>query len=133
MKVTVDTNFFISATQWDNSVAHKLLLKLIAQDIEIFTTKDIMEEFSRVLARDFKYNEGEINKIIENILIIVKLVEINSKVQVVKEDPEDDKILACALDSNSTHLITYDQHLLKLKEFQGIKIVTPEDFFKIID
>lgn len=37
MKVTVDTNFLISATQWDYSVSHKLLIKLIEKDISYST------------------------------------------------------------------------------------------------
>ena len=40
MKVTVDTNFLISATQWDYSVAHKILKNFILSDAEIFTTQD---------------------------------------------------------------------------------------------
>ena len=61
MKITADTNFFVSATQWDDSVAHKLLIKLIETDAEIFTTKEILNEFSEVLQRDFDYNEEETN------------------------------------------------------------------------
>ena len=60
MKVTVDTNFLISATQWDYSVAHKLLKKLILLDAEIFTTQDILDETAEVLERDFGYNKEEV-------------------------------------------------------------------------
>ncbi|MEK6881861.1 MAG: hypothetical protein AABY22_19745, partial [Nanoarchaeota archaeon] len=60
MKITADTNFLISATQWDNSVSHKILIKLIKADAKIFITKEILEEFSEVLQRDFKFNEKEI-------------------------------------------------------------------------
>ena len=62
MNLTVDTNFLISATQWDNSAAHKILIKLIESDAKIFTTKEILEEFSEVLQRDFKYTKEETNK-----------------------------------------------------------------------
>ena len=54
MKITVDTNFLISATQWDYSIAHKLLINLIKTNAKIYTTKDILVEFSKVLERDFK-------------------------------------------------------------------------------
>ena len=46
MRITLDTNFLVSATQWDYSVAHKLLLKLIGLNVQIFTTKDVFQEFS---------------------------------------------------------------------------------------
>ena len=65
MKVTVDTNFLISATQWDYSIAHKLLKKLILSDAQISATQDILDETSEVLERDFKYSKDEAKNIIE--------------------------------------------------------------------
>lgn len=131
MKITIDTNFLVSATQWDYSVAHKLLIKLIEKDVQIFTTKEILQEFSEILQRDFKYTGKEIDKIIENIMAFVILFDSTSEIDAVKEDPDDNKILACSLDSTSEYIITYDNHLLKLLEFRGIKILRPEDFLKI--
>jgi len=126
MKITADTNFLVSATQWDNSVAHKILVKLIEIDTEIFTTKDILNEFSEVLQRDFEYNEEETNEIIEKVTSFVILVEPKEKLNVVKEDPDDNKILECAVASKSEYVLMYDNHLLNLKEFRGVKIVKPE-------
>jgi predicted nucleic acid-binding protein len=82
MKVTVDTNFLISATQWDYSVAHKLLKKFILSSAEIFTTQDILDETSEVLERDFEYSKDEAKNIIEKILLFVKLIEPKQKVEI---------------------------------------------------
>lgn len=128
MKITPDTNFFISSTQWNYSVAHKLFVKLIEKDAQIFTTKDILDEFSKVLARDFEYTMVEIDAILEKLILVVTLIGTTSKLDVVKEDPEDNKIIECALDSKSDYIITYDTHLLNIKQFQNIRIVKPEDF-----
>lgn len=127
MKITADTNFLVSATQWDNSVAYKLLLRLIKTDAEIFTTKEILNEFSEVLQRDFEYNEKEVSEIIEKVMGFVTLVEPKEKLDIVKDDPDDNKVLECAIASNSEYILTYDKHLLNLKEFKGIKIVKPEE------
>ena len=132
MKITADTNFLISATQWDNSVSHKILIKLIKADAKIFITKEILEEFSEVLQRDFKFNEKEINKIIEKVLGFAVIFETKSKFDVVKEDPDDNKVLECAFDSGSEYIISYDTHLLKIKEFRNIKIIKPEELFQIL-
>ncbi len=132
MKITVDTNFLISATQWDNSVAHKLLIKLVKSNVEIFTTKEIINEFSKVLTRDFKYNEKEINSIIEQIIMFLILVEPTEKVNIVKDDLDDNKIIECAISSNSSCILTYDKHLLNIKDYKEIKIITPEEMLKII-
>jgi len=45
---------------------------------------------------------------------------------VIKEDPDDNKIIECAISSNSEFIITYDKHLLKVKEYKGIQIIRPE-------
>src|SRR3989344_1319749 len=127
MRITADTNFLVSATQWDNSVAHKVLIKLIETNAEIFTTKEILNEFSEVLQRDFEYNEEETNKIIEKVMSFVILIEPKERLDVVKEDPDDNKILECAVASKSEYVLMYDNHLLNLKEFRGVKIVKPEE------
>jgi len=132
MKITADTNFLVSATQWDNSVAHKLLIKLIEINAEVFTTKEILGEFSEVLQRDFKYSEEEADKIIEKILSFIILIEPKIKADVVKEDPDDNIIIECALESKSKYIITYDRHLLKIKDYQGIEIIKPEEAMKIL-
>ena len=128
MNVTVDTNFLISSTLWDNSSAHKLLLKLIENNAKIYATKEILDEFSKVLRRDFKCSEEEINERINSVLSFVSLVVSKTKINIIKDDSDDNKILECAIESNSEYLLTYDNHLLKIKEYKGIKILKPEEF-----
>ena len=128
MKIVIDTNFLVSSTQWDYSVSHKLLEKLIRNNTEIFITKEILEEFTEVLKRDFLYNEEEAKSLIERVLQFLTLVTPKRKIDVIKEDAEDNKIIECALECRAEYIISYDKHLLKLKEYQGIKIVRPEEF-----
>ncbi len=131
MKVTADTNFLISATQWDYSVAHKLLKKFILSDVIIFTTQDILDETTEVLERDFEYSKNEAKNIIEKILFFAKRIEPKQKVDIIKDDPDDNKIIECAIESSSDYIVTYDKHLLKLKEYKGIKIMKPEEILKV--
>jgi len=135
MKVTVDTNFLISATQWDYSVAHKLLNKFILSEtkiFKIFTTQDILDETIEVLERDFKYTKNEAKNIIEKILLFASLIEPKQKVNIIKDDSDDNKVIECAIESSSDYIITYDKHLLKIKEYKSIKILKPEEILKII-
>jgi putative PIN family toxin of toxin-antitoxin system len=127
MRVTADTNFLISATQWDYSVAHKLLKRFILSGTVIFTTQEILDETKEVLKRDFKYDRREANNIINKILFFTKLIEPKQKSNIIKDDPDDNKVIDCAVESSSLYIITYDKHLLKLKEYEKIKIVTPEE------
>ena len=127
MKVVFDTNVLLSATLWENSEAQKLLFKLIKEDAKIFSSNPIIEEYQTVLKRDFLYSDEESNKIIEKILTFLDVVQPTEKISIIKEDPDDNKILECALSSQSELIITYDNHLLELKEFRGIKIIKPKD------
>ncbi len=111
MEISVDTNFLVSATQWDYSVAHKLLTKLIEKNTDIFATKDVLQEFSEVLERDFQYSSEEIAKITEKVMAFITLIKTTSKIEIVKDDPDDNKILECAVDSSSQY-INYHSHFI---------------------
>lgn len=134
MNLVFDTNVLISSTLWDGSVSQKLLFKLINLDVNIFSSNEIIAEYKKVLKRDFGYLDEEIVSIVERIFLFVKLVEPVDKLNIIKEDPSDNKIIECALASNSKYILTYDKkHLLKLKEYNGIKIISPEEMLRIIN
>lgn len=126
MVVTFDTNALLSATLWDGSVAQKLLHDLIMQNIKIYSSLEILNEYQKVLKRDFDFSNEDVAEIMEKVLAFVTLVKPSMKVDVVKEDADDNIIIECALESNSKYIITYDPHLLKLKEYKGIQIIKPE-------
>src|SRR3989344_2442125 len=131
MKIVFDTNVLISATLWDNSVCHKLLIKLIEMDKEIIISFDILNEYKKVLIRDFKYNLNEINDIFAGLSEAFKIIGPNIKIDVVKDDIDDNKILECAISSNAEFILTYDRHLLNIKKYKSIRIVKPEEFLKL--
>jgi putative PIN family toxin of toxin-antitoxin system len=127
MAVTFDTNVLLSATLWDGSVSQKLLFDLIRQDVKIFSSPSILEEYQKILKRDFEFSEEEISDTMQNVLAFVELVIPAIKVDVVKDDPDDNSIIECALTSGSKYIITYNKHLLNLKEYQGIRMIRPEE------
>ena len=132
MNITPDTNFLISATQWETSVANKLLTFFIEKDIQIYTSEGILKEFKDVLQRDFKYSGDGADKIINYIKTFANIIEPPESIDIVEDDPDDNKIIECAIASNSEYIISYDKHLLSLESFRGIKIIKPEDFPKTL-
>lgn len=134
MRITVDTNILVSATFWSGA-SDRIIEKAEKKEIEIILSKDIMEEFAKVL--DYKYIQDkikdknlEMNRTIEKITAISHFVEPKEKLHVVKDDPDDDIILECAKEGKVDCIITNDKHLLKIKEFEGIKILKPEEFLE---
>lgn len=62
MRIVFDTNVLISASLWDNSVAHKLLIRLIKENSELFTSVEILKEYKEAVIRDFKYGKKRLEK-----------------------------------------------------------------------
>ncbi len=88
----------------------------------------IIKEYKNVLKRDFEYQNEEVNQILEVLLQCLTIVLPKEKVNIIIDDPEDNKIIECAIESKSDYIITYDKHLLKINNFRGIEIVKPENF-----
>lgn len=51
---------------------------------------------------------------------------------VVKNDPDDDKFIEAAFEGNAHYIISKDKHLLSLKEYGTIKIISPEEFLDLL-
>lgn len=136
MKVVLDNNVFISGIFWKGA-PHKIIELTERGKIEVFTTFEILEELFGVLQREkFKplLGEGETNveEVFRKVLELVEISFPKKEVDIIKEDTPDNNFLACAESCQASFIISGDKHLLKLKEFQGIPIVSPKGFLKII-
>ena len=136
MKITTDTNILVSGTFWRGDSAR--ILKMIDNgEIELILSEELIEEYKDVINRDeiigkIKNKNLILNKAIVKILKDATIVEPRKKLNIVIEDPDDNMVLECAIEGKSDYIITNDNHLLKLKEYQGIKILTPEEFLRIL-
>lgn len=132
MKITVDTNVLISATFW-HGASDKIIERVENKKIELVISREIIGEFKKVLGykeiRDkIKDKNLEMKRSVEKIISISTVVKPKEKFKVVKEDPDDNKIIECAFSGKVHYIISQDRHLLDLKEFKGIKIITPKEF-----
>jgi len=50
----------------------------------------------------------------------------------VPRDPEDDKIIACAVAADVQYLVTRDDDMLSLQKYESIRIIPPEEFLHIV-
>lgn len=123
IRAVLDTNVLISAWFWKGNESR--LVELVEEGaIDGYTSPDILDELRRALRYPkFKLDEDEVEAIYNYYLLILKVVEPRSRIDVVKEDPEDNRVLECAVEAKADYIITGDRHLLGLKDFQGIRIV----------
>lgn len=134
LKVVIDTNTVISAPLSENSNPAKIFELILLEEINNFTSPEIVEEISEVFGRDKIKNrlpQDKINFIIDNFKKFSKSVKPRIKLNVIKDDADDNGILECAETAKADYIVSGDQHLLKLKNYKDIKIVSPKDFFEI--
>jgi predicted nucleic acid-binding protein len=87
---------------------------------------------ARVLRRPkFGWSDDRIARAINQISAFTEHVEPKHRVNVVTEDLTDNRIIECAAASGSEYLVSGDKHLLKLGQYQGVKIVPPAEFVEI--
>jgi len=125
MKVTIDTNTLVNASGDDHSYANRLLDEVLAGRVEAFANVSTVRE-NRLIA-DRKVTDPEFRQKLEGYFSVIQLVE-GQHIDVV-EDREDNKILASGLAAGVDYLVTSDWHLLKIGEYGGVKIVTPQGFW----
>ena len=128
MKIVADTNIFISSF-FGGGTPRKVIERVIDGKDKLFVCKEILQEVASVMARP-KFNvSGEyIIRFINSIEDMADYVAITGIVTQICRDSEDDKILECALLANADYIITGDADLLILNEFQGIKIITANEY-----
>jgi len=131
LRIVLDTNIYISAAIIGR-VCEEILKICRLSNLEVFTSKDIIIEIETKLKDKFFWNDQQIRLFIENILEFCHVVEISEKIIYLKDDPDDDKILDCALASRCIYIVSGDKHLIKLKSFRNIKILKPAEFLVLI-
>ena len=132
IKAVLDTNTLISALGWKEGNPRKIFELCILGKCRLIESMELIKEFVSVISRHkFSFiNEEEKNQLLIFLLQISILVEPKQKFNGC-EDPKDNIILECAVEGNADYIVSGDQHLLKLKQFKGIKIITAKEFLDL--
>ena len=131
-KVTIDTNILVSGFGWKGN-PHRVLDMVVRGEIELFTSREQFEELSRVL--DYpKFEFSDKQKVGFKSLLssVASFVETATELDIIKEDPTDNRILECAMVADVDFIVSGDEHLLSIKKFGRIEIVTASEFLKSV-
>jgi len=129
----MDTNVFLSGIFWKGNFSSQIIDLWRNRNVDLISSISIIDELTKNL-KSFKIKmdddivqEWE-NMVLENSL----LVEPEEEINIVKEDVTDNKFVEAAVTGKADYIITQDNHLLKIKEFRGIKILTPKEFLEVV-
>lgn len=131
-KVVLDTNVYISAIVSGGKPEEIRKLARI-RTISVLISEAIVKEIAEALRRKFNWQNWQISQALDEIRELATLVIPGEVISVIKEDDADNRILECALEGKAQYIVSGDEHhLIPLKVYQGIRILSPADFIKII-
>jgi len=134
VEVVFDVNILVSSLI-SKGKPRELWLKAVSGEFQLVLSRRIVEEFVEVISRPkFQRYLGErdVLDFLEALSTRAKIVRTRSRLRIIREDPEDNSILAAAYDGRADYIVSGDRHLLGLGEFEGIKILTVERILELL-
>lgn len=126
MKVVLDTNVLIDGFRDEYSYQKRIIDEITAGRMEAAANRQTLRENRLILNRLITDNSYRVE--MENFFAQIEEVENRRNVRIVS-DPEDNKILESAVEAKADYLITEDNHLLEIGQYEGVKIVVPGQFW----
>ncbi len=134
MKIVVDTNVVISAIFFKGKPFELLnMIVTHSNEIECYASPSIISEYIEIFHRmiDRKGKTQPTGDPLTHFINSISIIEDTSSVHV-SRDKDDDKFIDCALNCKALYIVSGDNDLLDIKEFEGIKIIKIDDFLQII-
>ncbi len=127
-----DTNVLFSGIGWRGN-PYRCLELARAGVIEGITCAELLDELEEKLSLKLGFTADSVQETITDLLGFLRLAEITNTLKVVSADPDDDKVIECAVVAGATHIITGDRrHLLPLVAYQGVSIVSAAEFLSVV-
>ena len=117
---------------FSEGVCARLIEYAAEQYYALIISPVIIQEFAGASRRDFQVSEEKRLQFIKFLSKTGTIVVPHTIPDVIKEDPPDNHILACALAGNANLIVSQDLDLLRLKTYQTIGIITPIDFLNTL-
>ena len=137
IRAVLDTNVLVSSLMVEHGPPRRILDAWLEDHYNLVTSLYLMEELIHVLsypriARRLCLDENDLTAILVALLSRAKVTPGRLRLPGVTRDPKDDAVVACAKEGNADYIVSGDQDLLVLGEYEGIRIVTPRRFVEIL-
>ncbi len=123
LRVVLDTNVYISALNFPDSPLADLVRHAKRGMYQLIISPAIVNEVADVL-RSFEWTEHDIRVRLKTITKSSEIVMPQTIPNVIKEDPDDNHILACALAGKANLIVSRDLDLLRLKTYETIGVTS---------
>ena len=132
MRVVLDTNIFISALLGGR--LHIIIDEWKVGKFTLIVSEAVAHEYLDVILRSkFKISAGEIAAVTDYLLKRAEFITPLETITVIEADPTDNKFLEAALAGGAAYLVSGDSHLLQLKTYRGVSIITGREFIEWLE
>lgn len=131
-RAVLDTNILISAILF-KGIPGRLLELAIAGSFRAVTSPTLLDELDEKLRGKFQLPSADADQVRSDLEELCDVVSTIPHLAVVKDDPDDDRVLECAIAGRADTIVSGDRHLLKLGSYDGIAILTVRQFMDRIN
>jgi hypothetical protein len=137
VRVVLDTNVVVSAAVNPKGPPAEIIRAWRARSFEWATSPALLDEMDRTLLsarvrRYMAWGESEIDEFLAAVPSKAEVVYPTRQIDVVRTDPSDNRVLEAAVAAQADYVVSGDHHLLQLKTYEGVQIVTPARFVAIL-
>ena len=136
-RVVLDTNVLVSGLVAKGGAPRQILDAWLECQYTLVTSLYLVEESAHVLsypriAKRLHLGEEELVAIMAALLSKAELTPGHLHLPGVTRDPKDDAVVACAKEGEADYIVSGDQDLLVLGEYESIRVITPRQFVEIL-
>jgi uncharacterized protein len=137
-RVVLDSSVLVSGFLTEGGTTATLLSRYRQEAFVLCSSPWIVEETERALLRPrnierYRYRPEDVRQFLEGLARSAQFFRDATQVAAVVRDPSDDQVIACAVAARADYLVTGDDDMLVLAEYQGIRIVTPRQFLDVLE
>ena len=134
LNAVFDTNLLISGILW-RGIPFQLLKWAEEGRSRIYTSLEILDEVYRVLhypkfEQYIDKQKASSRELFAKIASLCTIIQVEQVISGVCSDADDEKFLSCALAANVKVLVSGDRHLLDLKQYKSVRIMTAREFYE---
>jgi putative PIN family toxin of toxin-antitoxin system len=129
IRVVLDSNVYISALLFGGTPRAVVELAQL-REFELFVSEPLIDEIEEVLKAKFHWTESLVRRAAATTWRTATVVKAEIELDDCA-DPDDNRILECALFARADFIVTGDRHLLRLHPYRGIQILRPREFLGV--
>lgn len=137
MRIVIDTNIMLSRFLSPFGAPAYIYDAWRKEIFDLVVSEPILQEYQKVLLykqiqKQHGLEEEAVKRIIFQFRKYAVFVKPQQEINIITDDPDDNKFVATALEGKAEYIISKDKHLLSVKEYQGIYMLGPIAFLEIL-